>query len=344
MSRPASRTGFALLMVLVLVLVAGVALAALASRSLHRSVQAKGEVEAVQRKWAVASARATLVERADVLLHEAERTDPDADSDFHHAADGGARESGPASQPDEETFYRPLGRIELSTQLAGFDYRFVISDEQTKANVNAMIHRLGRADAQQALADLLWGRVGTGAMATSEAELRLRTYELGRINDRDADYAAIVGFSQAFAGVTPEALLPADADRGIAGTVTCWGDGKLNFRRTPDAILEAVCDKALRRSTIRRLLAAREDRPGLPLDDALADLDEDEQIRVRRHLIDESRTFSLWIVASNDQRSWHHLAVTGGGFAVASAPVQGQPPAAGDEPASTMTVPLYFSW
>lgn len=332
MSQPVSRSGFALLMVLVLVLVAGVALAALASRSLHRSVQAKGEVEAVQRKWAVASARATLLERADVLLYEAERTDPDA------AGDGGAAEA----DAEDDAFYRPLRRIELSTTLAGFNYRFVIGDEQTKANVNAMIHRLGRADAQHVLADLLSDRIGS--QANADAELRLRTYEFGQPGDGDADYAAIVGYSQAFARVTPERLLSADPDRGIAGTVTCWGDGKLNFRRTPEHILEAVTEKSLRRSTIRRLLHARERRPNLTLDEAIVSFDDNEQQLVRRHLTDASTTFSLWIVVRNNQRSWHHLAVTGGGFSVASAPDSDESPAAGEALASTMPTPLYFSW
>lgn len=330
MKRSTSRSGFALLMVLVLVLVAGVALAGLASRSMERAVQAKSDIEEVQRKWAVTSARSTLLERAGLLLHEAERKDPDA-------TERGER--------DEAPFYRPLRRIELRTELAGLDYRFVVSDEQTKANVNTLIDRLGRADAQRVIADLLRDRVGSPAAAA--ARVRFRTYEMRGASDEESSHAAIVGYSQAFEQVTPELLLPQDPDRGLAGSVTCWGSGQLNFHRTPDEILEAVFAKDIRRSTVRRLLEAREDQPRLALDDALARidrLDEDEKREIRRHLTDASRTFSLWIVARNGQRSWHRLAVRGTRSGVPQPSDADSDPAASANPSGTMTAPLFFSW
>ena len=344
MTRRRGSRGFALLMVLVLVMVAGVALAGLANRSLHRGVQAASDVEAVQRRWAVTSARATLLDRADVLIREAEHRDPEA-NDLREAGATGFASNG----DDEEAavrYHRPLRRVELRTELAGHRYHLVITDEQTKANVNTMVALHDRGGAQVRLDDLLRQRVGPGF--SQDIGVRLRTYRHDRSGETENPYAAIVAFDQVFARQAPDRLLrPDDPQRGLAEAVTCWGDGRLNFRRTPADILEAVCTGPLPRSTVGALLDAREQQPTRSLDDTLqsiASFDEDEKQRVGEWLTDESSTYGLWIVADNGQRKRRFFAVNGTGFATPAGGEGTEEVRGAGRPSDTMPVRAFFAW
>ena len=63
MNRRTRQSGFALLIVLVLVIIAGAVMAGFARRSLVSAVEAQGSADALQRKWAVTSLETSLLPR-----------------------------------------------------------------------------------------------------------------------------------------------------------------------------------------------------------------------------------------------------------------------------------------
>ncbi|NJL32450.1 MAG: hypothetical protein HC898_13000, partial [Phycisphaerales bacterium] len=70
-----NRRGFVLLMALVLVLIAGVALAGIAAQSMFSALNSQSEVEELQRRWAILSLRKTLAGRVADTLAKAEGAD-----------------------------------------------------------------------------------------------------------------------------------------------------------------------------------------------------------------------------------------------------------------------------
>jgi hypothetical protein len=124
------------------------------------------------------------------------------------------------------------------------------------------------------------------------------------------------GYGQIFAGAPPEQLVGREGDPGLAGAVTCWGDGRINLRRAPEAVLRQACDKALGRDVVTLLLEARRRDPYRPLEAILAELDqidEGERAAVKDRLTDRSTCHGLWVIARGPQRSWYTLAVSAAG-------------------------------
>lgn len=109
------RTGFVLLMVLVLVVVAGTMLAGLARHSAAGAVVAQQAVEDLQRRWAVTTCRATLLPRAETIFGAAEGRDA--------AGDG------------YSTGMR-VSEVRATCRLGGQEYELVFTDEQAKFNPN----------------------------------------------------------------------------------------------------------------------------------------------------------------------------------------------------------------
>ena len=63
MRAPRGQPGFVLLMSLVLILLAGVALAHVAHRSIRGALESQSAAEELRRRWAVTSCRATFLPR-----------------------------------------------------------------------------------------------------------------------------------------------------------------------------------------------------------------------------------------------------------------------------------------
>ena len=52
---------------------------------------------------------------------------------------------------------------------------------------------------------------------------------------------AVLSYGQVFEDALPQQLIGAEPSSGLAAAVTCWGDGKVNLRRAPDAVIEQAC-------------------------------------------------------------------------------------------------------
>jgi len=284
-------------MALALVLLAAGTLVGLAQRSTAEALGALGEIESVQRRWAVRSLSEAVVGRAEAVL------------DARAAAAPAAADAVPS---DGSASLAPA-RVAVTLQLASLDYELVFTDEQAKINVNRLIERDGLFEAQTGVRRL--SGAGPGSDAVTLRTLAITDASVGP----GAALPEIGAYGQVFGDAPPRRLLGGAGEPGLADRVTCWGDGRVNIRRAPDAVVREACDRELRRELVEAILEARRAAPGQPLDTllgTLGNLDDAERTEVTRLLTDESSAYGLWIVARGEQRAWYTLTVgvgSGGG-------------------------------
>lgn len=283
------QPGFALLLALVLVLLAGVALASVARRSTHAALAAHNAEDQLKRNWAVASISATLLPHAERLLDDAEL--------------------GVAFEESEPGVYLndPTPRRRISCRLAGIDYDLLITDEQAKVNLNRMLRMTSRSETEAAA-----GRLVRSAATTGRLEMRLRPMSgVAAPPTRGRAPEKIGGFGQVFASPDPRQLVGVDRRPGATSRITLWGDGKLNFRRADADTIEAFCTEPLGPAMVKDLLEARRDDAHLRLAAALRqiEVEPEERARVERYLTDYSLCHGIWVVARGPQRSWYTLVI-----------------------------------
>lgn len=284
------RPGFALLLTLALVLLAGAALAGLARRSATSALEARGDAEELRRRWAVASCRATLLPRAASILSDAEAAERDGS----------------------------IAQRRVECDLAGLRCLLVITDESAKVNVNRLLRDAGPAEASLAVARVVSGASAAGTGAAVRLRPRLTPLGPARV---DLIGPAIQGFEQVFGTADPtdllgDALAPAvgrsrsgdPAGTGWSAAITLWGDGRLNIRRASDAALRCWGDHVGGRGIGRGLVRARDDAPDAGVADLIrrvARSDKTLSDRLSAELTDSSSSFGLWVVARERQRSWY---------------------------------------
>jgi hypothetical protein len=289
--------GFVLLLTLVLVLIAGVTLAALARRSVSEGLRIEQAEQELCRRWAARSARHAVLAHAPVLLDRAEgrlRAGRQAD----------------APRPGRPTARRrPRAELRVHCRLVDTDYELILTDEQAKLNVNAQLQRTDATATRRAVRRLT-RPVARAFDAHVEVAIRPRKMAFGPASARpDVHIGAL---DQVFDGAAPD-VQAGDALRpGLASMVTCWGDGKINLHRAPRRVLEVAFEGCLTRRTIDRILAVRSDQPYVRLDRVRAvigDAAAEQWSTVTSMVTDESRTFGLWVIARQPQRSWYEFAV-----------------------------------
>ncbi|MBS3822136.1 MAG: general secretion pathway protein GspK [Phycisphaerae bacterium] len=299
MNRRPRRSGFVLLLVLVLVMLAGVALAVVARQSVAAAVEARTEVEQWQRRWAVRSSRAAFYGRIESVLDTAER----GRSLGHGRAD---RPTNPARRgPEYRNDPTPVHRV--ACRLAGIDYELVFTDEQAGLNVNRLLKRRTRGQAQQQVQRLVTPYQPPSA--DERVQVRLRPMA---DKDTSTQMPSLGSYSQVFDNVTARQLVGQARGRGVAQPVTCWGADRVNIRRAPDRVIRAQCDREISGPLLQQLLAIRDEDPYRSLNDMLSELDHadaDERQRLRRYLTDTSRTHGLWVICRGSQRMWYSLTI-----------------------------------
>lgn len=296
MRRRSAQSGFALLLVLVLVLLAAISLAGMARRSMVEALEARTAVEDLQRRWAVTSCREALLPRAGMLLEEAERG------------------KGAGGEPSERYLNPPMVERRITCRLAGLDYELIVADEQAKLNVNRLVEEMSRGEARSEVARLI---ADAGGGFVGRSGVRIRTLALGEsLSRQTGNLSKLAGYGQVFGAVSPQRLVGEGRWTGLAHAVTCWGDGKVNLRRAPDAVVERACEHRIGREAVALLLEARHGDPYRTIAEILGDLDEldrGEKQLVRECVTDASACHGLWVIAHGRQRSWYTLVVGEGG-------------------------------
>jgi type II secretory pathway component PulK len=293
MNAPRQQHGFALLLTLVLVLLAGVALAGLARRSSVRALESRDALEQLQRRWTVRTCRTTLLPRAELILDRAER--------------------GISAEGKNGNEYRndPMPTYVVSCELSGMPVELRVTDEQARLNVNQILAEGDRGEAQSRLKALLREM---DARAKAVNAVHLRPLVVGDDTPSQAVEQALLplgGYSQIFEQVGPEQLLGENGSFAIHDAVTCWGDGRVSIRRAPDAVVRAVCEPSLGPHVVARVLSARERNPYLTLKSIRPNMDlkvKDAEI-LNRYLTDQSTCHGLWVTIEGRSRAWHALSV-----------------------------------
>lgn len=316
-----TQGGFVLLMTLALVLLAAVVLASVARRSILGAVEAQDALEELQRRWAMHSGQATMLDAAERLLHEAEI----------------------AQQKHTGHFY-PVAQRRVHLALAGVDYEWVLTDEQAKLNVNRLLSGGDRAAAQAITSRVAAGQGGYGGTQTVD----LRPAQLPTSNGlQNPALAPFGGLEQVFPLATPLELAGSEGRYGLAHNVTCWGNGRVNVRRANEAILEQACGEVLHRRDVGVLLEARRQELDLGVDGLLARLakiDETQKAKLQAALTDTSACHGVWVIAHGRQRDWYALAVGLGGPAAAARPQADGAKGATDQGSVLITQRYDFAW
>lgn len=275
--RPRDDSGFVLLMVLAVIFIAGTVLAACARRSCRQALQAGAARGELQLRWGIRSIRDLCLPAAERFLTE-------------QAVIDGA----------------PVATARRSVALGGIAFHLVVSDEQAKANVNLLAERGGQANLPGTLR-----RLQTHQRKVLPVRLRPATYTAAGITRYPIRYA---GLGQVFQFTHPRQLIDPrldDPPAAGAGRITCWGSGKVNFKRADVEVLRAVLAGILTETQLDRLRKFRSEVPDCTLHEAIKHLElkKDAAGILESYLTDASGCHALWIVAEGKTRNWYRLYV-----------------------------------
>lgn len=296
------RHGVAILMALLVVALAGGVLGVCARRSAQSALAAGEDLQQLQLRWAGIGIREVILPQLPGLLERARR-------------------------PHEE----PALSTELALTLGCLDVRVLIADEQAKANVNTLGSQMDDASLAQTLQQLqamshqpLAVEIRAAARATRRPTLarpsasaaqssnprRARSSGPGQI--APTGDGRFVSFDQFIRFDHPRRLL-VDPARSLAGQITCWGDGRINWHVADEPALRAVLGNLLSGAQVRKLMDLRR-KPDLKAGQAIAELalTKEKAEAVAALLADQSQCHSAWVVLSNRQRQWYRLYVTQG--------------------------------
>jgi len=274
------RSGFVLLMALLVLAVAGTLLAASARYSSARALQAGAAMEELQVRWGTISCQAVCLPQAEQLL----------------------------SAADVREAITPV-TIRRTVELGGVNFQLVVSDEQSKANANALARKYG--------IDLI-----APHLERLQSSLRRPLQIILRPNEGIRPYAS---FEQLFAFEHPSQLiLPDPHEESPVSSVTCWGTGLINFKRAQLPVIRQGLAGLLDEGQLRKLMEFRSAQPDCTLEEAIKHLqfDDKKAQAARAAMTDSSRCHSLWVIAQGRTRAFYRLYVgypgTGGGSAVGS--------------------------
>jgi hypothetical protein len=268
------RQGFVLVMTLAVITLVGMILVGLARHSLSVSSAAADCTQSLQQRWGATSLKHALLEGANDIMT------------LRNGSTSG----------DRNGFSEPVRAI---VRLGDMSFHVVLSDENTKINVNDIERRDGKDGVMSVLQE----------MEASAQHVRWRPYQRSA---RTASHPAFDSWGQLFElDRLPNKTHPATWLMSNSRHITCWGDGTVNFHRASDKVLERAIELATSRKSALEIVAVRDRGPDLSLDQVLVRLrlSQKSQRELRRWLGEESACFSLWLIAETKARKTHQLAV-----------------------------------
>lgn len=270
------RRGYVLMMTLALIVIAALATAGIARRSLQLANEAVQAQTALQHRWGATSCRRLLLDRAEeiFLRTEAERE----------------KKGLPLPSP---------AILSAQVQLGGATYRLWLADEDAKANINAITARLP-SKRRQILS----------ALASSRIPFQLRPeerFEGARRKQWFSSWGQIVDLGPIWE------MAPLDPLIELASQLTCWGGEKLNIRRASDKSVLVLATQLINPQIARKLIASRAETSDGKLDPLLRTLAlkrKDESV-LKSWFTDRSSCYSLWLELDDGGRRWYHQWVLG---------------------------------
>ncbi len=276
-----NNSGFVLLMALAILVIAGTILATTSRRCCGRALDASAARRALQVRWGTLSLQATCLAAGEDLLTR-----------------------------DSVEFERPVVWAGRQIVLGGMTFHVVVSDEQAKANVNAIAHSRGDRTVASALSALQSGLSGALHVVPRPQE---EAVEPGAPGKLDTELPILYGsYEQLFDLGHPSQLFARQSFRPAAiERVTCWGSGQVNFRRADPAVLREALLGALDDSDVGKILTFRQEHPDGTLGELMKHLDlkSSKALKAADLLTDTSACHSVWIIAEGSTRKWYRLYV-----------------------------------
>ena len=288
-SRTTPRRGYVLLIVLLLLALAAVALAGVCRLTLRRSTAATLALADLQHRWGSVTTQYTLLSNAANVIDRAEGNGP------------------------------PLPTLHGSFTLGAVRFDVDLCDDQSRANVNALLAWRGPTVAQGMIRDL--ARAGGSRLAPrlpAAATNKKPLHALSVTADEDAPPddvptdrvpPAFGSLTEVFPAATWDDLRPSPAS--LSSNLTCYGDGKVNLRRASVAVLSAALSTGDTSSLTPpqvNALARIGRAAGNTLDvaNALAQTGATAAavLKLQGRLVDGSNTQSVWIEAHDGRRTW----------------------------------------
>lgn len=274
----AKRSGFVLVMTLVLIVIVAITTVSLARVSLQRAIMAVDAQAELEHEWAAKSCRLVLLDGADELFEGLERQHLEDERDW----------------PSPRTFGDVFA-------LNGVQYRVLLSDENAKVNINSLSKKL--PNQAEAIVRHLVDNTGDLPFLGLPAALE----------EAEKEDLLIGSWGEVFQ--MEEIFQTGQVDAFLAATehVTCWGNGRVNVRRIGDrALLEigkelADPSAAIDLVDFRRNATEPDSRQ---LRQSMADARDNE---LPSWFTDRSSCYSLWIEVDDGKRKWYHLGIVGGG-------------------------------
>ena len=246
--------GYILPMALSLIAMAAIVLAQVCRQTMRQSLAASQDARELQVRWGMRSCQATFLPQAEAIL-----------------------------AAGEKAAHQPLPSVQTQVQLGGCRFELLVADETAKANLNTLYRRHDLTAVEEAARS-------AARSSNSSVQVRLRPM------NRDLSPAlgeklppAFGSFGQVFDEAAVASPL---AIRSAAGDLTCWGGGKLNWRRASAAALEQVLHG--NRQAADRIVSLRQAAAsGTPLTLAAA-------LQLAPEL---KKTANLWFTEKSDAQS-----------------------------------------
>jgi len=270
------RSGYVLIMTLVMIAVAALSLAGLARKSLLLATESIDAQRELQRRWGANSCRRLLLDQAGEIFEDLET--PHADGKL------------PWPAPHQ---------LSASVTLAGMKFRWWLSDEDAKLNLNALTARLPKQ--RRAMLAQLTGHRNSLQLTpdTSHAAKQQKRWFLS--------WGQMVDVSQMGNKGTFDSLME------LATKLTCWGSGKLNIGRVSDQTLLLVVSKLVNQQVAQKLLDARTESTNIDWKELVKSLalKRRDASALLAWFTDRSTCYSLWLELDDGQRLWYHQWVQG---------------------------------
>jgi hypothetical protein len=305
----ARHRGYVLLTSLLLLLLVSAAMASACRLSLRQALAAEEAQRSLQARWAAISCEKTLLPLAEAVL-----------------------------AAKEKRTRVPAVSCSSTVNLGGIDIQLLFADEQAKINAQSLMRRLGKSDAEISLRLLLSGtglagkirlRPGTfnspttlpttaptaGASRGSELLANQRSTPKP-LTPAPAIEVALGSLGTVFDAVRPQDLI--DSRYGLASgadRITCWGDGRINWRRASESTLRLALCPPLDLNQVSKLLSLRSSSSDSSQSASLAgvlgslDLTGIQQGTATDRLADGSSCHSIWIIEPQGERKVYRIYV-----------------------------------
>ncbi|HEV8607956.1 MAG TPA: hypothetical protein VGQ99_21655 [Tepidisphaeraceae bacterium] len=282
------RRGYILVATLALLVLSATLLVTLARFAIDRSMKARQSQEDLQRRWGQLSCQRAILPHAETILIQ-----------------------------QEKRHQRPFPIYRATIQLGAQYFDLVLSDEQAKANVNAVLDLTDKQRTESQLRSTL-------SPLSSHIHLHPSLVPTSAPTTRPILPRYLNSFGQVFESTAPQNLLTSQfAAPAPADLLTFWTDGQMNIRRCSASSLALLNSSILTQLDVRRLIEARNNlylknsspiQPSanpLPVDPVRRLLNQ-AQIppnKANLHLTTTSKSHSLWIIVRDPCRQWYSLGV-----------------------------------